>query len=84
VSGDAMVVRRRALLYGNNKKAPPGQTNYFKFLFSGAPLKDSEFFSGASPKDFKFFSRRFQSVQEFFQEAAEVSSVFSGGNIVKY
>ena len=52
-------------LYGNNKKAPPGQTNYFKFLFSGAPLKD-----------FKFFSRRLQSVQDFFQEAAEVSSVF--------
>jgi hypothetical protein len=48
VSGEREVVRRREVLYGNNKKAPPGQTKSFKFLFSGAHQKDSEFF----PEDF--------------------------------
>ena len=46
------------------QKAPPGQTKSFKFLFSGAHQKDSEFF----PEDFPggFFSGGLRGLQIFF------------------
>ena len=41
--GDRAVVAQLA------KKAPPGQTTFLQFLFSGAIPKDSKFFSGRLP-----------------------------------